>query len=182
VIEAGPNTTIGSPAAGNYALTAQFGTTSAQLSTLASNTLTSPGATQSYNLYVGESQLMHLILSANAVGGSAAPGSGVQMTVLDASGNVVYSLIAAAGDTVSGAALFLTPGAYTVQFAALGSAGTSSLPLSYSLLGDEISDPIGTVLSDPTLNPYYQVPGMPGWFSYPIGILSTSPFLVVAMS
>jgi hypothetical protein len=178
VIEAGPSTAIGSPAAGNYALTAQFGTTAAQLSTLASDTLASPGATRSYNLYVGESQLMHLILSANAVGGTAAPGSGLHMTVLDASGNVVYSLTAAAGDTVSGAALFLTPGAYTIRFTALGSAGTSSPPLAYTLLGDAISDPIGTVLSDPTLNPYYQVPGKPGWFYYPTGILTTSPFII----
>ena len=111
VIEAGPNTAIGSPATGNYALMAQFGTTAAQLSTLAADTLRrSAGSTQSYNLYVGESQLMHLVLSASAVGGPAAPGSAVQMNLLDAAGNVVYSLTAAAGDTVSGAALFLLPG------------------------------------------------------------------------
>ena len=36
VIEAGPNTAIGSPAAGNYALVAQFGTTAAQLTGLTS--------------------------------------------------------------------------------------------------------------------------------------------------
>jgi hypothetical protein len=180
VIEAGPNTAIGSPAAGNYSLVAQFGTTTAQLSSLASNTLPSTGSTQSYNLYVGESQLMHLVLSASTVDGSAAPGSEVQMNILDSSGNVIYSLTAAAGDTVSGAALLLTPGAYTIQFTSLNTSGLSSPPLAYTLLGDDISDPIGTVTTDPTLTPGYPVPGMPGWYQYPGGKLSTSPFLVVS--
>jgi hypothetical protein len=180
VIEAGPNTAIGSPAAGNYFLVAQFGTTAAQLSSLASNTLPSTGSTQSYNLYVGESQLMHLVLSSSTVDGSAAPGSEVQMNILDASGNVIYSLTAAAGDTVSGPALLLTPGAYTVQFTSLNTSGSTNPTLAYTLLGDEISDPIGTVTTDPTLTPGYPVPGMPGWYQYPGGKLSTSPFLVVS--
>src|SRR5262249_42533176 len=77
VIEAGPDTAMGSPAAGNYAVVAQFGTTAASLSGLASDILASAGSTQSYNLYVGESQLMHLTLTANAVGGSVMPGSAV---------------------------------------------------------------------------------------------------------
>jgi hypothetical protein len=179
VIEAGPNTVIGSPTAGNYSLVAQFGTTPAQLSTLASSTLASTGSTQSYNLYVGESQLMHLVLSANTLDGSAAPGSAVQMNILDASGNVVYSLTATAGSTVSGPALLLTPGAYTIQFTSVGPAGTSNSPLAFDLLGDEVSDPIGTVKTDPTLTAGYPVPGMPGWYLYPGGILSTSPYLVV---
>jgi hypothetical protein len=179
VIEAGPNTAIGSPASGNYSLVAQFGTTAAQLSTLASNTLPSTGSTQSYNLFVGESQLMHLVLSANTVDRSAAPGSAVQMNIIDASGSVIYSLTAAAGDTVSGPALLLTPGAYTIQFTSLNSSGSSNPPMAFTLLGDEISDPIGTVKTDPTLTPGYPVPGMPGWYQYPDGTLSTSPFLVV---
>jgi hypothetical protein len=179
VIEAGPNTAIGSPVAGNYFLAAQFGTTAAQLSNLAANTLASTGSTQSYNLYVGESQLMHLVLSASAVDGSTAPGSEVEMNILDSSGNVIYSLTAGAGDTVSGPALLLTPGAYTIQFTSLSVSGSSNPRLAYTLLGDEISDPIGTVTTDPTLTPGYLVPGMPGWYQYPGGILSPYPFLVV---
>jgi hypothetical protein len=176
-IKAGPNTAIGSPAAGNYALVAQFGTTSAQLTSLAAGTLpASTGSTPTFNLYAGESQLMHLVLSAIAVDGAAAPDSAVQMDLLDASGNVEYSLTASAGDTVSGAALFLLPGAYTVQFTATGASSSS---LAYDLLGDEISDPIGTVLSDPTLIPFYPAPLGPPWFLYPTGILTKSPFLVI---
>ena len=121
---------------------------------------------------------MHLVLSASAVGGIAAPGSGVQMNLMDAAGNVVYSLTAAAGDTVSGAALFLTPGPYSIQFTAIGPTGSSNPSLAYSLLGDEISDPIGTVATDPTLKPIYPAPIGPPWFLYPGSILSTASFVI----
>jgi hypothetical protein len=95
----------------------------------------------------------------------------VRMTVRDKAGNVVNTLTAAAGDAVSGAALFLTPGAYTVSFTAVGS------PLAFGLLGDGISDPIGPVLTDPTLSPDYTAPGLPGWFLYPDGTMSNVPYL-----
>jgi hypothetical protein len=173
-IKVGPATASGSAAAGNYALTAQFGTAAAQFSTLATSTTASAGKSRSYNLYVGESQLMNLVLSAQTVGGTAGPGSAVQMTVRGKAGNVAYTLTAAVGDVVSGPALFLTPGAYTVSFTPLGSPGQA---LAFKLLGDGISDPIGPVLSDPTLVPDYQAPGLPGWFLYPGGTTSNVPYL-----
>jgi hypothetical protein len=178
VLAAGPDTGIGSPSTGNYAIVAQFGTTAAQLSGLAAGTLAATGSIQTYNLYVGESQLMHLTLTAAAVGGAAAPGSLVQMTVRAGSGDAVYSLTAAAGDTASGAALFLTPGPYTVVFSATSATGASSPPLAFSLLGEEISDPIGTVATDPTLTPVYPAPVGPPWFLYPGGLLTTAPFVM----
>jgi hypothetical protein len=176
-LKIGPATATGSTPTGNYSLTAQFGTAIAQLSTLATGSNIASGATRSYNLYVGESQLMNLVLSANAVGGAAAPGSAVQMTILDGLGRVVYTLKATAGDTVSGPALFLNTGAYTVRFTILGSTGTGGPSWSYTLLGDVISDPIGPVLTDPTLAPHYQAPGQPGWFLYPGGTKSRASYL-----
>jgi hypothetical protein len=172
-LKVGAATSAGSATTGNFALTAQFGTAAAQLSTLAAGTGLAAGATQSCNLYVGESQLMNFVLSATPVAGSPVPGSAVRMTILDRAGNVVYSLTAAAGDVVSGAALFLIPGAYTVQFTALGDGPA----LAFQLLGDEISDPIGPVVTDPTLQPVYGAPGMPGWFLYPPSTQTTSPYL-----
>jgi hypothetical protein len=117
-------------------------------------------------VYVAETQLMNFLLSANVVGGTAAPGSAVAMTIRDQFGTVVYSLTAAVGDTVSGAALMLTPGAYTITYTALGAAGSGS-PLAFRLQGESLSDPIGPALTDPTLAPDYQDPGVPGWFLYP---------------
>jgi hypothetical protein len=176
-LKVGPDTSAGSAATGNYALTSEFGTVAAQLSTFANGSLATAGAAQSFNLYVGESQLMNLVLSANVVGGAAAPGSKVHMTVLDAAGQVVYSLTAAAGDVVSGSALFLTPGAYMVRFTSLGSSGTGGPALAFNLVGDGISDPIGPVLTDPTLTPVYTAPGQPGWFLYPGGTKSQTSYM-----
>jgi hypothetical protein len=162
---------------GNYTLDAEFGTAAADLSTFASGSLTASTTQQVYNLYVGESQLMQFVLSASAVGAPA--GTAVQMTIADASGNVVYSLTPLAGDTVSGPASFLTPGAYAVRFSLLGATGGSVSPVSYSLLGEGISDPIGPVPTDPTLTPIYTSPTMPGYFTYPDGTTTTDTFLFV---
>jgi hypothetical protein len=163
---------------GNYALDAEFGTAAANFSALASGGLSSSAAPQSYNLYVGETQLMQLVLSA----GAGAPGSAVQMTVTDSTGRVIYSLTARAGDVVSGPALFITPGAYTVRFSLLGVTGGSMPPVGYSLLGEGISDPIGPVSVDPSLTPVYDSDTMPGFFVYPDGSVTEDPFLIVPVS
>jgi hypothetical protein len=162
---------------GNYALDAEFGSAAASLSTFASGGLSASTAQQSYDLYVGESQLMQFVLSADAGGASA--GAAVQMTVIDSTGKVVFSLTASAGDTVSGPALFLTPGAFTVRFSLLGATDGGAPPVAFSLLGEGISDPIGPVAVDPTLTPVYTSPTTPGYFTYPDGTTTMSPFLFV---
>ena len=101
--------------------TPQFGSTAANLSTFAGGSLSASAPQQSYNFYVGESQLFQFLLSASGIGAPA--GSAVQMTIKDQNGNVVYTLTADAGDTVSSDALLLTPGAYTLSFTVLGPAG-----------------------------------------------------------
>jgi hypothetical protein len=175
-------TSNGSPtdSAGNYALDAEFGTASAALSTFATGNLAASTPQQSDNFYVGESQLMQFLLSADAAG--APSGTSVRMTILDKDGKVVYSLNAAAGDTVSGGAVFLTPGAYTIQFSVLGLTGGTAAPIAYSLKGESISDPIGPVLEDPTLTPVYTSPTMPGYFVYPGGVVTQNAFLIVPIS
>ncbi len=176
-LKVGPDVASGSSSTGNYALTAQFGTAAAQLSTFANGSLASPSVSAATNFYVGESQLMNFVLSANAAGGVAVPGSAVQMTILDSNGVVIYTLTAAAGDTVSGPALFLTPGAYKVKLTALGTPIVGGPALAFTLKGNGISDPIGPVLTDPTLDPIYKVPGLPGWFLYPGGSITTATYV-----
>ncbi len=165
---------------GNYALDAAFGSTAANLSTFAGGDLSASAPQQSYNFYVGESQLFQFLLSAGGVGAPA--GSAVEMTIKDKDGNVVYTLTAAAGDTVSSNALLLTPGAYTLSFAVLGPPGGPIPDLSYSLMGESISDPIGAVVNDPTLTPIYTSPTTPGGFLYPGNVATTSPYLIVLES
>jgi hypothetical protein len=173
-----PNT-VSTDDSGNYALDAQFGTAAANLSTFASGSLTPSTTHESYNLYVGESQLMQFVLSASAAG--APEGTAVEMTILDATGNVVYSLTASAGDTVSGPASFLTPGAYTVRFTLLDATGGGVPPVAFRLLGEGVSDPIGPVADDPTLTPVYNSPTTPGVFTYPDGTTTTASFLFVPL-
>jgi hypothetical protein len=165
---------------GNYALDAEFGSTAANLSTFASGSVSASAPQQTYNFYVAESQLFQFLLSASGVGAPA--GSAVQMTIKDANGNVVYSLTAAAGDTVSSNALLLTPGAYTLSFAVLAPPGVAVPTLSYSLMGESISDPIGAVVNDPTTQPIYTSPTTPGGFQYPNNVQTTSPYLIAPTS
>jgi hypothetical protein len=164
---------------GNYALDAAFGTTAANLTTFASGGLQASSPQQSYNFYVGESQLFQFLLSA---GGQGAPaGSEVQMTITDSSGNIIDSLSAPAGETVSNNAVLLTPGAYTLSFTVVAPPGSPIPTLSYNLMGESISDPIGAGLIDPTLTPVYTSPNTPGAYLYPDGTLTASPFLIVPM-
>jgi hypothetical protein len=161
---------------GNYTLDATFGSTAANLSTFASGSTSASAPQQSYNFYVGESQLFQFLLSATGIGAPA--GSAVQMSIKDQNGNVIYALTADAGDTVSSNALLLTPGAYTLSFTVLAPAGSPVPALSYSLMGESISDPIGGVVSDPTTQPVYTSPTTPGGFLYPNGTATTTPYLI----
>jgi hypothetical protein len=161
---------------GNYALDASFGSTTASLSTFASGNLAAPAPQQSYNFYVAESQLFQFLLSANGVGAPA--GSAVQMAIKDQNGNVIYSLTSGAGDTVSSNALLLTPGAYTLSFTVLGPPGGPVPALSYNLIGESISDPIGGVVNDPITQPVYTSPTTPGGYLYPNGVSTTSSYLI----
>jgi hypothetical protein len=165
---------------GNFALDATFRFTAANLSTFASGNVSASAPQQSYNLYVGESQLFQFLLSASGIGAPA--GSAVQMTIKDQNGNIVYSLTANAGDTVSSNALLLTPGAYTLSFTVLGPPGGPVPALSYSLMGESISDPIGAVANDPTSQPVNTSPTTPGGFLYPNGVATMSSFLIAPMT
>jgi hypothetical protein len=178
----GPDTASGAPTTGNYAMTAQFGTATAKLSTFGTGTFTAPGTTLASKLYVAEAQLMNFVLSANAVGGTAAPGSAVTMTITDSLGRVVYALTAPAGDTVSGAALLLSPGAYTIRYTTVGLSSAGGPTLAFTLLGETVSDPIGPVLTDPTLGPDYQDPGVPDWFLYPDGTVTNVDYDVTPVT
>jgi Matrixin len=161
---------------GNYALDAAFGSATADLSTFAGGSVSASSPQQSFNLYVGESQLFQFLLS--AAGSNVPAGSAVQMTIRDKNGNIVYSLTAAAGDTMSSDALLLDPGAYVLSFTVLGPPGGPVPTFAYSLLGESISDPIGAVVNDPTLVPIYTSPTTPGVFLYPNNVPSPIPFMI----
>lgn len=160
---------------GNYTLHALFSARAADLETFADGGLDESLPAQSHDLYVGRSQLFQFVLSAQAAGAPA--GAAVRMSVFDSSCREVFWLDAAAGDSVSGPGVFLTPGAYTVSFSSLDAAPA----LTYRLRGRGLTDPIGPALEDPTLLPMYQAPFDPTLYIYPGNIRSSDPYLWVAL-
>jgi Matrixin len=162
--------------AGNYALTIDLGGQAAVVDTFASGTLSAPTVAApdpvaKRTLYVGQTQLIQFLLSADP----ATPGVGgrVQMTLTDARGQTLLSLTAPVGSVVSGPGLLLTPGEYHVTFRAANATGA----LQFSLRGAALSDPIGPAAQDVTMAPRYVDPQDQSRFSYPGDIVTDSPFL-----
>jgi hypothetical protein len=146
----------------NFAIVADFKKNPSLLPALASGSVTTGGSQPEYALYVALDQVFHYTLSA----ADTLAGSAVQMTITDAMGHMVFTLAAPSGQTVSGPALLLMPGAYTIRFTAISPAGAVAA-LSFQLRGTAISDPIGPVITDPTILPMYTNPGDPFTYYYP---------------
>jgi hypothetical protein len=163
-----------SSSVGNYVLTISFGQVAAQLRNFVQGTVTAASQQDTHMLYVGENQLFQFLLSANS--GSATPSdASVMMTITDSTGNVVFTLTAHDGDTVSDS-IFLPVGAYTVRFMCVPGASGLLPALAHRLRGNNLSDPIGTGIEDPTQDPFY-IPGTnPPIFSYPGNITSPDPY------
>ena len=86
-LKVGPDTSAGSAATGNFALDRPVRDRGRPALHASPPARTSRRARpRSYNFYVGESQLMNFVLSADAGRGTPAPGSAVQMTILDQAG------------------------------------------------------------------------------------------------
>jgi len=99
------------------------------------------------------------------------------MTVLDANYNVIGSLTAATGMTVSGSVLLLKPGTYQVQFTSVGDGTTLPADALYSAYSTALIDPIGPIAGDPTTQPKFITPGNPGTYTYPTGTVTTQAYL-----
>jgi hypothetical protein len=150
-------------ATGNYAADVTFGTAAADLRTLAAGTLGTPA---NYKLYIGQNQLLGTVLTATGAGG-------VRMEVLNTAGLVVHTVTAGANDTASAVSALLAPGEYTVRFTAVGATG----PVSFTLRGAVITDPIGSQPANSALAPQYQTPNDPTTFTYPDGTVTATPYL-----
>jgi hypothetical protein len=170
---------------GNCSVVVDFSAPPALLRSFADGTLTPTAPQQTYNLYVAQTQLFQFALAVDPVSGRTR--ASVELTITDASGNVVFDLVAAAGQTASGVGVLLPPGAYTAHFTATTSRGTP-VPLAYHLRGSSLTDPIGPALNDPTLLPLYSQPNeysvlpvnpIPGaiYYYYPDGTVILDPFL-----
>jgi hypothetical protein len=157
-------------AAGNYGLTIDLGGQAATVDDYSAGQLDA-GHFARQALYVAQPQLFQLQLSAAAAG----PGGGtLRVTVTDEFGRVVLTVAARAGESVTGLGVLLAPGAYEIRYVNEGLAG--SPPVSFTLRGDVLSDPIGPALVDTTMLPRYYNAENPNTFLYPGDIVSYLPY------
>lgn len=132
----------GGRATGSYFLAVDFSTQPlAVFDSYASGTLTSSAPAQFSTLTVGQNSLLEFVLSADA--GAGGEWTQVAMEIIDEAGNVVFGLAAYSGQPASTGHVYLRAGTYTVRFSAAAPAGSALGPVSYSLYGRLISDPIG---------------------------------------
>lgn len=155
-----------SMATGNYAADVTFGTAAADLRALAAGTLATPASTANFKLYVGQTQLLSTTLTATGAGG-------LRMEIENSGGVVVHSVLVGANDTASAVSALLAPGEYTVRFTAVGATG----PVSFTVRGAVITDPIGAQPANSALAPQYQTPSDPTTYTYPDGTVTTAPYL-----
>jgi hypothetical protein len=165
-------------AVGNYAMVADFGGVPVQLQTFVGGTLGQSDPENDYNLYVAQTQLFQFVLSSSAAG--TASGVSVLLQIYDSTGQLVFTLAGRVGETVSGASVLLTPGQYRVRFSVVNPNGVALPPITYSLNGASLSDPIGASPKDPTDEPMYPCPGDPSvmCYCYPDGTYHTTPYQI----
>jgi hypothetical protein len=122
---------------GDYFLGVTFGATGASFQSIASGTLATASASQTSSLTLDSDEIYRLVLTA----GTGTAGSGIAMSVTDASGNVVAALTSLAGQS-SSLALRLAEGTYFVTVTAINPPVGQWTPLPFVLTGTDLSDPI----------------------------------------
>jgi hypothetical protein len=105
-----------------------------------------PEVTRTLNVL--QSQQFHFVLSASDWNNPVE--SGVEMSIVDASGREAFNLIAADGSTRN-RDVFLNVGQYTVRFSS--TARPSDVRVTFQLSGITTSEPLGPQLRDTTLAP-----------------------------
>jgi hypothetical protein len=143
---------------GNYFLGIQFGPQAVHLDAVGSGTLEAATPYGSGGMQLTESQLVHLVLTVNAP--NQPQTARVRLTVTDSAGNVVATAVARDGLPAS-LTTFLTPGVYFLRVDGYTTDGSALLPLTYTLQGLRLSDPIGPETEDPTNSPASSSPPPP---------------------
>jgi hypothetical protein len=153
VVEVSADPYSGPNVSGTFLLGIDYVAAPIVLTQFASDTLSASSNQDFYSMSVAQSQIMHFVLSASALGATTA--SAVRMSVYDQFGNIIYTLDAIAGQTVS-TNVCLVQGTYTVRFVAATIDGSALSAFTYNLLGEILTDPIDAFPVnplDPTLPP-----------------------------
>lgn len=135
----------GSNNVGNYFLGIDFSTKAVQLNTLLEGALDASNTQISPVLNVQQNTLFHFVLGADASADVA-----ITLTIVDQKGATVSTITAQPGKPISVTLMFLK-GAYTFRVSA-ATTSTLASPLSFTLKGLDLTDPIGPQPDDPTMS------------------------------
>jgi hypothetical protein len=145
-IEVSADPYAGAYITGNYLLGINYISSPIVLKQLATDTLSGTSNKDMYSMSVPVSQVTHLVLSASDP--TATVATSVLMTIYDQNNNLILTLTAFAGQTVS-ADVYLGKGTYTVRLVATTSDGSALSPFAYNLLGQTLTDPTDAYPVDP---------------------------------
>lgn len=135
----------------DYFLGIDFGAHQIELDTFeAQRPLTAEAPTHVGTLTVHQSQLFHLVFSADWL--DQAGDTAAALTIRDALGHDLISVAVRPGETLS-RTFYLLPGDYLFHFSAVTPAGGAAAPLTFTLQGKRLSDPVGPHPVDTTLDP-----------------------------
>lgn len=153
-VEVNANPYAGTNNIGSYLLGVDYIAAPIVLTQFATSTLSGTSNQNFYAMNVAVDQVTHFVLSASNP--TATVATAVRMTIYDQNGNIVFTLDAIAGQTVS-ANVLLKQGTYTVRFVAAASDGSALSPFTYNLLGETLTDPMDAIPVDP-MNPSLSPP------------------------
>jgi hypothetical protein len=145
-IKVSPDMSAGANNTGDYLLGVNYTTTPMVLSQVATSTLTAAQPIEYRSLSVAKSQVTHFVLSAPA---TAVP-SAVRLVIFDQNGVPVFVLTALSGQTVSGDVYLAAGVKYKAAFCAATADRSPLSPLTYTLRGKSLTDPIDPLPEDPT--------------------------------
>ncbi|HEX4610528.1 MAG TPA: matrixin family metalloprotease [Urbifossiella sp.] len=142
----------GAQAVGLYALAANLSRAAVTtFDMVGSQTLTAAQPTAYSQVTVGDTRLTQFSLSATTPTGG--PTAAVRMTIFDALGNTVYSMVSVAGKPLVTGTLWLLNGTYTFAFSAATQDGSPLPALTFNLGKREMSDPMDPIVVDPIGTP-----------------------------
>jgi hypothetical protein len=121
-----------------------------------SDSLSSADAINATQMTVTGDRLAQFSLS--ATGGAATTTTAVRMSIFDASGDLVFTMVALSGQPMSTGAVWLASGDYTLVFNAATEDGSALPSLSVALASRSLTDPQDPVPVDPTQPPPPQSP------------------------
>jgi hypothetical protein len=124
---------------GTYLLGVDYISAPIVLTQFATNSLSGTSNQNFYSMTISGSQVTHFVLSGSDP--TATVATAVRMTIYDQYNNIIFTLDAMAGQTVS-SNVYLSQGTYTVRFVAATIDGSALSAFTYNLVGETETQPM----------------------------------------